>query len=547
MLAVRVLVVLCLAAGAASGQAPGVLRVTVALPDAAQAQVPIGRHTLLISDNPPTREPRRVVTGADGTLVVNLTPGSYVVESDRPVAFQGNAYQWTTFVEIVEGRETTLALTIQNAELLPVSAAGSEPVGATRAPDPASEIRKWESSLVSVWSPTSLAAGFVVDARGLVATDRTGLGSAASVAVQLSPTLKVPGRIVVAEATHDVAIVLVDPSVLKGTIPIPVACPPPAAAALEDRDEIETIARSHRGTSDVVRGEITGFHPRGIETDLRLSFGESGGPVFRTDNGTVVGLTSIRADADARRGDVSVVRAGILCEAISAARLKLSDAAPLEPTPLPTEPERAYPAETAATATLVTTGASSPPVVSSADFDVTFITPPAVLRARERADRTGGRSVRAPEAEARLGRLTDFGSWAEYFADLPAVLIVRVTPKLVEGFWKRLAREAARTQGAVLPAFRDFKTNFLRLRAACGTAEVSPIHPFVLEHEVDEKRVVREGLYAFGPDAFGPHCASVTLTLSSEQAPEKADTITIDQRILAGIWQDFAPYRGTAQ
>jgi hypothetical protein len=539
------LVVLLFASGVASGQAPGVLRVTVTLSEAAQGQVPIGRHTLLISDNPPTREPRRVVTAADGTLVVNLTPGSYVVESDRPVAFQGNAYQWTTFVEIVGGRETTLALTVQNAEILPVTAAASDPVGATRAPDPASLVRKWESSVVKVWSPTSLASGFVVDARGLVATDRTGLGSATSVAVQLSPTLKVPGRILVAEATHDVAIVLVDPRVLKGALPVPVVCPPPAAAALEDRDEVETIARSHRGTSDVVHGEITGFHPRGIETDLRLSFGESGGPVFSAKDGTVVGLTSIRTDEDARRGDVSVVRAGILCEAISAAGVELSDAAPLEPTPLPIEPERNYPAETAATATQVTTGASTPPVVSSADFDVTFITPPAVLRARERADRTGGRSVRAPEAEARLGRITDFGSWAEYFADLPAVLIVRVTPKLVEGFWKRLAREAARTQGAVLPAFTDFKTNFLRLRASCGAAEVNPIHPFVLEHAIDDKRVVREGLYAFGPDAFGPHCGSVTLTLSSERAPEKADTISIDQKVLAGIWQDFAPYRGT--
>jgi hypothetical protein len=170
-----------------------------------------------------------------------------------------------------------------------------------------------------------------------------------------------------------------------------------------------------------------------------------------------------------------------------------------------------------------------------------------VLSARERADRTGGRSVRSPEAEARLGRLTDFGSWTEYFADLPPVLIVRVTPKLVEGFWKRLAREAARTQGAALPAFKDFKTNFLRLGASCGSAEVSPIHPLVLEHAVDEKRVVREGLYVFDPGAFGPHCGSVTLTLTSEQAPAKAETLTIDPKVIDQIWQDFAPYRASGQ
>ena len=41
---------------------------------------------------------------------------------------------------------------------------------------------------------------------------------------------------------------------------------------------------------------------------------------------------------------------------------------------------------------------------------------------------------------------------------------------MVEGFWKRLGREAARTQGAVLPAFKDFKTRFIRMNASCGAA-----------------------------------------------------------------------------
>ena len=86
--------------------------------------MPIVRHGLLISDNPPTREPRRVVTGADGTVAINLAPGSYIVESDRPVAFLGQAYQWTTFVEVVAGRDTALALTAKNAEVLSTTATG---------------------------------------------------------------------------------------------------------------------------------------------------------------------------------------------------------------------------------------------------------------------------------------------------------------------------------------------------------------------------------------------------------------------------------------
>jgi hypothetical protein len=220
----------------------------------------------------------------------------------------------------------------------------------------------------------------------------------------------------------------------------------------------------------------------------------------------------------------------------------MSGSAAPEPTPLSMEPTRPFPRDATTTSTS-TAGVTAPPVVPSSDFDVAFVTPLTVLRARERAGWTGGRSVRPPEAEARLGRLTDFGSWAEYFADVPPVLVVRVTPKLVEGFWKRLAREAARTQGAVLPAFKDFKTNFLRMQASCGGTEVTPIHPFVLEHALDDKRVVREGLYVFHPDAIGPHCGRVTLTLWSEQGSKETDTVTIDANVIEQVWQDFAPYR----
>ena len=102
--------------GAAPGQAVGVLHVKVTLTDAARASMPVPGHALLISDNPATSAPRRVVTAADGTAEVRLRPGNYTVESDRPLAFRGRRYQWMQIVDIVAGRDTTLELTAENAE-----------------------------------------------------------------------------------------------------------------------------------------------------------------------------------------------------------------------------------------------------------------------------------------------------------------------------------------------------------------------------------------------------------------------------------------------
>jgi len=139
--------------------------------------------------------------------------------------------------------------------------------------------------------------------------------------------------------------------------------------------------------------------------------------------------------------------------------------------------------------------------------------------------------------------LMDFGNWNEYVAGLPPVLLVRVTPKLVEGFWTKIARGAARSQGVGLPPIRHSKSGFLRMRAFCGVAEITPIHPFKVEQRLSDNDAIYEGLYVFDPGALRPECGSVKLVLYSEQEPEKADTRVVDEALIEQIWQDFAPYR----
>jgi len=81
------------------------------------------------------------------------------------------------------------------------------------------------------------------------------------------------------------------------------------------------------------------------------------------------------------------------------------------------------------------------------------------------------------------------------------------------------------------------------LRAFCGDAEVTPIHPFRLEQRVSESDAIHEGLYVFDPGAFGPHCGSAKLVLFSEKEPEKGDTRDVDPKVIQRIWQDFEIYR----
>jgi hypothetical protein len=193
-------------------------------------------------------------------------------------------------------------------------------------------------------------------------------------------------------------------------------------------------------------------------------------------------------------------------------------------------------------------GSLSPYQMAATDFDVAFMTPVLVYGAQHQTEQERGRErrdgPRTRNAEPAVVRpLMDFGSWSEYLADFPPVLLIRVTPKLVEGFWTTVARGAARTQGVSLPPIKHAKSGFSRMRVFCGDAELTPIHPFKLEQRVSESDAISEGLYVFDPGALGPHCGAVKLLLYSEKEPEKGDTRLVDPRVLQQIWQDFAPYR----
>jgi hypothetical protein len=236
-----------------------------------------------------------------------------------------------------------------------------------------------------------------------------------------------------------------------------------------------------------------------------------------------------------------------VCDVITAAASKSGDTAAPSGTRLPVEPVEPIPLDALERAASRRGGSLSPYTASSSSFDVAFITPVIAYAARQRGALNGppgARGARTFDAEpASVRQVKDFGSWSEYVESYPRVLLVRVTPRLVEGFWTTVARGAAMTQGVAVPAIKHFKPGFLRMRAFCGSTEVTPIHPFRIEQPVSDTDAIFEGLYAFDPGALGPHCAGVRLALHSEKEPAKSETITVDPKLVQQAFQDFDAFR----
>ena len=158
----------------------GVLRIKVTILDADGSARPVPRHALLISENPTAAAPRRVVTALDGTAEIRLRPGNYTVESDGPLIFQGKAYQWAQTLDVPAGRDTLLELTAGNAQVEAASAVAPAGVRRLRADGAITSalLLDWQNSVVSIWSPTRQGAGFLIDARGLIATNQRLVGAA---------------------------------------------------------------------------------------------------------------------------------------------------------------------------------------------------------------------------------------------------------------------------------------------------------------------------------------------------------------------------------
>jgi len=515
--ALLVATLLAIGSQAPSAQVLSTLHITVTLTDATGKTTPVARHALLISEEPPTTAPRRTFTTLAGTADVSLRPGRYAVESDQPVAFEGRTYEWAQRIDIVAGRDATLALTADNASVgRPTAAASSATPSDT---DPSFLASQWQQSVVALWTPTQHASGFVVDARGLIVTNAHAVGMATSAEAQFGPDIKVRATVLAADSTRDVAVLWVNPSVISSVRPLPLGCGQ-TRPSVTNGQELYAIGAEMTGNKGLTPGAVTGVGPHLLLSDLALARASAGGPVFAA--GRLIGFTTADDRDPDGRSDTRVVRIDEACDVIASAEKNMAKAIPPDATHLPLDP-RSVAVSALSEAVKNRAGSLSPYSMSTTDFDISFITPVHIFGTKDQVARP----------------VMDFGSWSEYVADYPRALLVRVTPKMAEGLWAKVARGAAITQGMSLPPIKRVKSGFSRMRAFCGETEVTPIHPFVVEHRISETRVIDEGLYVFDPAALGPRCNGVKLTVYSDDAPDKGDARVVDQKVLEQITRDF--------
>ena len=234
---VSALVALAVWTGASAQELP-VLRLEVSVPARTDVRFPSHVTRCSSATNPATAAPRRVVTSrqapprsACGRASTPSNPMAPSSSTDAP----SNGCE---SVEVVAGRDTTLALT---ADASRRRGEGRRAERSGRGPNRARASRgsrfwprgrraRSSSGRLSYTRPASwpMSADSWQRASAPSVTRRT-----KSVEVQVSQAVKVTGAVIVADRSRDVAVVRVHPSAIDGIRPVPLACDATDAAPVD--------------------------------------------------------------------------------------------------------------------------------------------------------------------------------------------------------------------------------------------------------------------------------------------------------------------------
>jgi len=528
--------------GIASAQQPScVINVTAQLVDKDLNLKPVPKLKLELRQE--GQAPRLLTTGFDGKLHAQESCGAYHLVSPVPVQFAGSSYSWEVPVVLAPDVVASVDLSVDNAKVTPLAPTPA-PTGVRQSDELASLFKKYQNSVVTVWSEIGRGTGFFIDDRGLILTNQHVIGSSEYIAVQFDQPRKVRAVLLASDAAKDVAVLFADRRAFPAALPAPLAEATPASQIAIEGERVFTIGSPLHQEKIITTGVVSKVEDKVIISDININHGNSGGPLF-SSLGKVIGITTFHdPDLQSGPGVSGIIRIEQAADVVAAARAKLASVPVPKGDLLPVEPATPFPIDAIKTAAYSTKFDRKAYFFSEGDYYVELVTP--ILKywesnhgkaaaARGRQKRLKARGGEAPAFDP----MADLRNWAEYIGEYQAVLQVIAQPKF--GIKRGLH---------LVPQF-TYKGDFYRMVLLCGGKEVTPIQPSKVMRTLyagtrygrSAVDVANEGFYTYLPDAISPSCGTVELEIYSEKNVLQAKVRDISDRSIQQVWEDFEPYR----
>lgn len=498
----------------------------------------------------------RAKTAADGSVSLSLTPGDYVVESEKPLIVNGKSYEWSVKLKVESGSTALLELDNEDATIT----AADDALRRGRIVDETDLLKVLSDGVVNVQGELAHGTGSIVDGTGLILTSQHVIERSKEIRVEFGAGKKVAAKLVVEDPDLDLAVLWVDLS----------ACPSCKALAsgsntVLDEARVFTISSPLAQDKTLTKGTLrkTGD---GISPDFKIASIDSGAPVFN-GLGEVIGVLKFADQNGARPGASGVIRIQDSQVLLAKARQMIKEATAFPSAEmLPTEPRDSYPAEDLKNKVDVKNFKAKAYEADFGEYQLTMITPVlkhyiveknriAFERQRKKIEKDG--IITSP---VMMNSFYELRNWGDYVNQMRPVVHLLIVPEVSatgkSTFLSLLTLGVGLMGGSpmVLPPDFKFKADFEEMALTCDDKLVAPIQRGKIEFIKSltsylkiKQRTAYAGVYTYSAESFAPDkCKQMSLQIVSQQSPTTPEIRVVDPKMVQQVWSDFEPYRRQA-
>lgn len=430
---VLLLVVLLLTTAVAYAQAPDNVTFKVTLVDKALNLKAVPKFTLVIRKSGDTTSPeRKVSTTFEGLVTLSLSPGDYIVASERSVDFEGRSFRWEKTFTVESGKPLKVDLSNDNATEVAQVSDSSPP--RRRVSEEGELFKTLRDGVVTIEGELGSGTGFIFDEKGLVLTNQHVIAQTNDIRVRFDKYTAVRARLLAEDVERDIAVLQINLSAFPKSRVLKLAATNGFDAPVVEGEHIFTIGSPLHQEKILTSGIVSKLEARAIISDININNGNSGGPLLNS-LGEVVGLTTfqVRDKDDTGPGIAGIVRIEQAAELMDKAR-ELAAAKGLPSAELmPNVPDGTFPVETIKAALNRKDFPIKEYISDVKDYEVKFMTPVYKFYEidRDRIESMKNRQKRNKDKGAvdAPDKFRDLHYWSEYAGELRPVVDILALPE----------------------------------------------------------------------------------------------------------------------
>ncbi len=431
--------------------------------------------------------------------------------------------------------------------------------------------RRLRDGVATVFASGGHGTGFVIDSVGLVLTNAHVVGDRYRIRVKFDDSTRVDATFLASDPKRDVAIVLVNPSVLVGRPVLTLAVP--SDTMVFEGERVIAIGSPLNQEKIMTAGIVSKIEPTAVISDVNINPGNSGGPLVNM-NGTVIAINTFGDFSDRGPGVSGSVLITEGISAVTAARAAMDSVEVPSARRLPVAPRGIFPLDSLQVAAGAKKFDAKPYYVhdrtSTGKFEVVVSTPIFAAWRMYSFDVALAKQTKKREAKGRVSEdqsydpLGEMREWMRYTrGGFPPVVTLEFTPKMGETggslFGNILGAAAAGASGSYYRGSHkmEFKADFKDVRIFRDSVEVEDVarframQPLVFSkstwsadyHGADQARV---GIFQCTADWFAPDgdaWPTIRVEVTSVERPDKPYVFNLPQSTVKRVWTDFEAYR----